>query len=251
MLRAKRIIMRNSILVVLVLLLNACGGEAFSAEFDAVGGDVGGDAGATDVTAAGGSATAGTSSTGGTAAGSSAGGSATTAGAATAGAPVGGSPSNACEFDAAALTAALPTMLTWNSLELAKDGMCATCAFDPCGQLEVTWDKPVVKGNVVTYQVSYAAGRAVPMTVRVAGSNSCSTASYGMCDMSLTTAPISVTVTRQGNGWVISKAAVTVWFADSDCVSAIGKPGALVEQLNIDLQGEIEPLLINLKIPCN
>jgi len=247
--------MRNIILVILATLLTACSGEAFEAQFDSVGGDAGGDAGAPDVTAAGGSATAGTASTGGMAAGEHAGGSA--AGSAVMGGapPVAGSANaggagDSCEFDTADLAAVLPSTLTWNSFDLAKNGMCATCAYEPCGELKLTWGKPVVDGNVITYQVSYAPNRAAPMTVRVANSKTCSTANYGMCDLSLTTAPMSLTVTRQGNGWVVSKATITVWFADDSCASAIDQPGDLAEQLDIDLQSEIAPLLINLKIPC-
>jgi len=244
--------MRNLILVILVTLSTACGGEAFEAQFDSVDDAAGGEAGMPDVTPAGGSVTAGTSSAGGMSAGTHAGGSASggTGGAPAAGAAsIAGAPST-CEFNATDLTAVLPETLTWNSFDLAKEGMCAACAYEPCGQLKLTWGAPVVKGNIVTYQASYASNRSAPMTVRVASSNSCSTANYGMCDLSLTTAPISLTVARQGDGWVVSKAAITVWFADDGCTSAVGQPGDLVEQLDIDLQAEIAPLLINLKIPC-
>lgn len=265
----KRTIMRNSILVILVLLLNACGGEAFTAEFDAVGGDAGGDAGEPAVTAAGGSATAGTSSTGGMAAGSHAGGSASggsggssVGGATTAGAPAGGSAAagmasggsagNTCALDTAALTAALPSTITWQSFDLAQTDVCAVCGYEPCGDFKVTWSDPVVKDNVVTLKASYANNRGAPTTVRIANNTvGCDKSSYGMCDFKLIPAPISVTVVRQDGGWVVTKASVTVDFDGGACAAAFGKPGELLGQMNIDLQSEILPLLINLKIPCN
>jgi hypothetical protein len=242
--------MQNSILLILVTLLTACGGEAFNSEFDPV---AGGDAGAADVTPAGGSVTAGTSSAGGMAAGQSAGGTGAmpVAGSASAGEAAGGAPSATCDFRAADLSAVLPVTLTWHSFDLAKNGMCAACAYEPCGQMKIVWGEPVVNGNTVTYKASYAPSGTTPMTMRVASSSNCATANYGMCDVKLTPAPISLTVTRQGDGWVVSKAEITVWFSDDACISAIGKPGDLVEQMNLDLQAEITPLLINLKIPCN
>ncbi len=249
--------MRNSILVILALLLNACGGPEFSAEFEAVGGDAGGDAGEATVTA-GGSATAGTASVGGTTAGHPAGGSASggsaDAGATAAGgvAPVAGAGGgSACELNPAAITAALPKTLTWQSFELAKDGMCASCGYEPCGDLKVVWSNPVVNGNTVTYQASYANNRAVATNMRMAASSSCGTASYGMCDLTLAPAPIAFTVARDGDGWRISNAKITVDFVDDACTLSFGKPGTFVEQMDIDLQAEMAILFTNLKIPCN
>ncbi len=242
--------MRNSILVILALLLNACGGEAFSAEFDSVGGNTGGEAGDTTVTA-GGSVTAGTASTGGMAAGQHAGGNAS-GGIAAAGAPTGGAGGSApvaCELDVAKLTAALPTELTWQSFDLRTSDLCVICVSQPCGKATLAWEKPVVENGTVTYQVSYTPHADSPMVVR-AGKNDGVCASQKSCELKPTPAPTSLTVTRQDDGWVVSKVAITVWFLDDSCTSTIGQPGYLVEQLDIDLQSEMAPLLTNLKIPC-
>ncbi len=251
--------MKNSILVILVLLLNACGGEAFTAEFEAVGGEAGGAAGESTAPAAGGGSTAGASSAGGAgnASGdtSNAGGAepvvGTPAGGAAGAGGAGGTTATACEFNPAALTAALPKTLIWQSFDLAKDGMCATCGYEPCGDLKVAWSAPVVTGNTLNYQVSYANNRGAATNMRMAASSSCGTASYGMCDLTLAPAPVALTVARQDDGWRVSGAKVAVNFADDACTLSFGKPGTFTKQMDIDLEGELEILLTNLQIPCN
>ncbi len=229
--------MRNSILVVLVLLLNACGGEAFSAEFDSVGDDSGGEAGEAPVTAAGGSATAGTSSTGGVAAGQHAGGSAAVAGSA-----AGGAAPGACDVDIEKITAALPMQIVWKDFINTNQDLCVWCRDEPCETIKViSWGVPTLQDG----QYVYLPNTDLPMIPMNIGVNDGACTKTSECGAKLNSLSLAVTVDETKH--VVVSAHGGVVFQDNMCITT---SGVNTGQMALDLGQEMADSLKGLKIPC-
>jgi hypothetical protein len=246
--------MSKLIPVILVALFSvACAGEPFSADaFSEIPTDAGA-AGTTDVAGSFSAGSAGVSPGGSTGAGGSSG---SAAGKPAGGAPAGGTsaggsggaPVEACEFDAAALTAALPQAFTWKDFSVATGSVCASCAYEPCSKLAVAWGDPLAQGKTVTYKPAYTPNATVEPIVHVAKGD-CS--GGDMCEVKPENVSVSVSVARKGDGWEVATVAATVTFTDDACTSAFGSPHEMTGALALDVQQEIQASLIGLKIPCN
>lgn len=247
--------MRNIILTIMVTLLTACSGAAFEADFQ----DLGGDAGAPDVTVGGGTVTAGT----GGRAGVSAGGSSSTGGktgiagsvasagsaAGVSGAGTGGAAPATCDFDPAKLTAALPRSLTWQTFTVASGNVCAYCAYEPCGKLQVTWGAPTASAAGAEYTSKLTPTGAPQMAVQVA-KNDGICAEQLSCLVKPADLSVSFTVARNGSGWSVTAVAAHVGFVDDECTTGLGAPGELIGLMAADLGDEISGALKGLKFPC-
>lgn len=236
--------MRNSILVILAVLLTACGGEAFQSQFGEVGGSetgaadsAGGATGGEGVTVTpGGKSSGGSSTTGG---GKGAGGSTATAGAPTTGG------SSSCKFDEAQLTSALPSSIEWQGFTYTNSDLCVMCRDKPCVSLGiVSWGTPTVddQGRYIYYP-----NTGKPMVPLNIGKNDGMCTKQSECGIKLNYVTLVVTVGPGPSGLSIADAQASAVFQDNMCVqSARFNPSGATPSLQQALVASVQ----DLKIPC-
>ena len=248
--------------LILSLALVACGGgDPFTAaEFSDAG--AGGDAAvAGTVTTAGDSSAAGTvgsSHAGGSAsAGKSSGGSSSSAGkpstggtsaaggAGGAGGAAGGATSVSCDFDPAALTAALPTSLVWQDYTYTNGDLCETCRDKPCATVSViSWGVPQVQKDG---SLLYLPNTNEPMAAINYGANDGSCTKSVECGVKGGVGSAQISVARSANGWRVSAVKAEASWGGSACNERIDMNTG---PMGVDFSSEIEKQLISIEMPC-
>src|SRR5882672_3602424 len=215
-------------LVLVALLLMACGGSPFegtSEPLAGAGGD-GSEAGTAAATAGGSEALIGGS---GNAAGGS---SAATAGSGHGGRPSGGAGAGtggvgsggggtpaACEFDVTQLTASLPSTVTWEDFIYTDGALCVTCRDKPCGTIHViSWGVPQLLEDG---RYLYLPNAEMPMIAMNLGANDGACTTSTVCGIKMSVEGLQVAVEQRGS-WVITQADSAVAAAGNMCASSAG-----------------------------
>lgn len=238
-------------LILVTLLLAACGGSPFegtSEPLAGAGGD-GSEAGTAAAPGGGGEALVGGSgnATGGssaTAAGSGHGG--RPSGGADAGTAGGGGTPAACEFDVMQLTASLPSTVTWEDFTYTDGSLCVTCRDKPCGNIKViSWGVPQVLGDG---RINYLPNSEMPIVSLNIGTNDGACTKSTECGVNINIAALVMTVARDQNGWIVTKAVAQAGSAGNQCASNAGFSNT--HPVQTDLETQISQSLTGFKIPC-
>lgn len=233
--------MKHLMLILLVSLSVACGGESFEVtELDAVGGDAAAAGEAPLVTAA----TGGSTSTGGKpASGGSAAAGAPVAGAAGgAGMNTGGAPQQQCDLDPTLIAAVLPQQIVWQDAIHAAGDECITCRDATCATIDIAaWGTPTDNGDGSYTFVPNAERPMVPFSV---GVNDGMCTEERVCGIKIYDLAVTVRAELHAGAWVISKATVQPYFQANSCATA---PVSFAD----DMSAEFTKATNGLKIPCD
>lgn len=236
-------------LILVALLLIACGGEPFAAADETLagaGGDAATEAGSMAVASGGSDAhTGGSTSLAGKPAGGSAGSPAAggrAGGSGSAGAS-GGSGPVTCEFDVTQLTAALPMTITWSDFTYTNGPACFTCRDKPCGAIKViSWGVPTLDNG----QYVYLPNTELPMISMNIGTNDGQCTKASECGAKIYSVSLVLTVDEAHH--VVVDAKGGIGFQDNACTQNAAMPtGAM----GTDAGDELAKSVIGLKIPCN